>query len=246
MRIGIGGNRLVVSCDASAYSGHACINTHYGIDYSHNGYYHMGMKDQPASLSDALFSKVQRCVLGLLYGNPDRSFYANELFRLAGSGTGAVVRELAKLSASGLVTVNKIGNQKHYQANRDAPIFEELRGIVLKTFGMADVLRQGLLPISGKIAAAFIYGSVAKGTDTAKSDIDVLVIGDDIAYPEVYSALMTAEKQLGRKINPSIYGKEDMLRKLKGKNSFLTRIMAQPKIFLIGSERDLPETGQPG
>ena len=198
------------------------------------------MNYKTSNLTDALFSKVQRCVLGLLYGNPDRSFYANELFRLAGSGTGAVVRELAKLADSGLVTVNKIGNQKHYQANRDAPIFEELRGIVLKTFGMADVLRQGLLPISSQISVAFVYGSVAKGTDTAKSDIDVMVIGDDLAYPEVYSALMPIEKQLGRKINPSIYSNGDVLQKLKNGNTFLTRIMAQPKIFLIGSERDLP------
>lgn len=201
----------------------------------------MGVKDKTTNLSDALFSKVQRCVLGLLYGNPDRSFYTNELFRLAGSGTGAVVRELAKLADSGLVTVNKIGNQKHYQANREAPIFEELRGIVLKTFGMADVLRQGLLPISSKIAVAFIYGSVAKGTDTARSDVDIMVIGDDIAYPEVYSALMPAEEQLGRKINPSIYGNEDVLQKLKKGNAFLARIMAQPKLFLIGSEHDFPE-----
>ena len=197
------------------------------------------MKDQTASLSDALFSKVQRCVLGLLFGNPDRSFYANELFRLAGSGTGAVVRELAKLADSGLVTVSKIGNQKHYQANRAAPIFEELRGIVLKTFGVADVLRQGLLPISSKATVAFVYGSVAKGTDTAKSDIDVMVIGEDLAYPEVYSALLPVEAQLARKINPSIYSDEDVRLKLKKGNAFLTRIMAQPKIFLIGSERDL-------
>ena len=219
------------------------MNTRYGIDYSHLGYYHAGMKDKVVNLSDGLFSKVQRCVLGLLYGNPDRSFYANELFRLAGSGTGAVVRELAKLTASGLVTVNKIGNQKHYQANRAAPIFEELRGIVLKTFGMADVLRQGLLPVSGKIAVAFIYGSVAKGTDTAESDVDVMVIGDGIDYPEVYSALMPVEEQLGRKINPSIYSNGDVLQKLKKGNAFLTRIMAQQKIFLIGSDRDLPPTG---
>jgi hypothetical protein len=200
------------------------------------------MKDQFISLSDALFSKVQGRVLGLLFGNSERSFYANELFRLAGSGTGAGVRELAKLSASGLVTVNKIGNQKHYQANREAPIFEELRGIVLKTFGMADVLRQGLLPMADKISVAFIYGSIAKGSDTVKSDIDVMVIGDNIDYPDVYSALMPAEGQLGRKISPSIYNKEDVARKLSKRNAFLTRIMAQPKIFLIGSEHDLPAT----
>lgn len=215
-------------------------NTHYGIDNSHNGYYHVRMKDQSISLSDALFSKVQARVLGLLFGNPDRSFYANELFRLAGSGTGAGVRELARLSASGLITVNKIGNQRHYQANREAPIFEELRGIVLKTFGMADVLRQGLLPMADKISVAFIYGSIAKGSDTAKSDIDVMVIGDNIDYPEVYTALMPAETQLGRKVSPAIYNKEDIARKLKAENAFLSRIMAQPKIFLIGSEHDLP------
>ena len=217
-------------------------NTRYGIDNSRNGYYYVHMKNQSVNLSDALFSKVQARVLGLLFGNPDRSFYANELFRLAGSGTGAGVRELAKLSASGLVTVHKIGNQKHYQANREAPIFEELRGIVLKTFGMADLLRQGLLPMHDKISVAFIYGSIAKGSDTAKSDIDVMVIGDNIAYPDVYSALMPAEKQLGRKVNPSIYNKEDAIKKLRGGNAFLTRIIAQPKIFLIGSEHDLPES----
>ena len=180
--------------------------------------------------------------MGLLFGNPERSFYANELFRLAGSGTGAGVRELAKLSASGLITVNKIGNQKHYQANRVTPIFEELRGIVLKTFGMADVLRQGLLPMADKISVAFIYGSIAKGSDTAKSDIDVMVIGYNIDYPDVYSAFIPVEAQLGRKVSPSIYNKEDVARKLREGNSFLTRIIAQPKIFLIGSEHDLPET----
>lgn len=198
------------------------------------------MKNQPASLSDALFSKVQARVLGLLFGNPDRTFYANELFRLAGTGTGAGVRELAKLTAAGLLTVNKIGNQKHYQANRETPIFDELRGIVLKTLGMADILRQGILPMADKISVAFIYGSIAKGTDTAKSDIDVMVIGDHIDYPEVYTALMPAEAQLGRKVSPSLYSEKDVTKKLKAENAFLTRIMAQPKIFLIGSENDLP------
>lgn len=198
------------------------------------------MKNQPASLSDALFSKVQARVLGLLFGNPDRTFYANELFRLAGTGTGAGVRELAKLTAAGLLTVNKIGNQKHYQANRETPIFDELRGIVLKTLGMADILRQGILPMADKISVAFIYGSIAKGTDTAKSDIDVMVIGDHIDYPEVYTALMPAEAQLGRKVSPSLYSERDVTKKLKAENAFLTRIMAQPKIFLIGSENDLP------
>jgi predicted nucleotidyltransferase len=218
--------------------------TSYGIDNSHIGYHDADMKNQPTSISDALFSKVQARVLGVLFGNPDRSFYANELFRLTGSGTGAGVRELSKLSAAGLITVNKVGNQKHYQTDRDVPIFEELRGIVLKTFGMADVLRQGLLPMADKISVAFIYGSISKGTDTSKSDIDVMVIGSDIAYPEVYAVLMPAEAQLGRKVSPNLYSREDVAKKLNEGNSFLTRIMAQPKIFLIGSEHDLFNTTQ--
>lgn len=105
---------------------------------------------------------------------------------------------------------------------------------------MADILRQGLLPMADKISVAFIYGSIAKGTDTAKSDIDVMVIGDNIDYPEVYTALMPAEAKLGRKVSPSLYSEKDVTKKLKAENAFLTRIMAQPKIFLIGSENDLP------
>ena len=137
-------------------------------------------------LADALFAKTQRRVLGLLFGNPDRSFFANEIVRHAESGIGAVRRELAALEAAGLVTAKRIGNQKHYQANRAAPIFEELRGIVVKTFGVADVLREALAPLAAKIRAAFIYGSIAKGSDTATSDIDLMVISDEVAYADLF------------------------------------------------------------
>src|SRR5437667_8011461 len=121
-------------------------------------------------LADALFAKVQQRVLAVLFGNPGRSFYANEIIGLAGSGTGAVQRELARLEASGLVTVTRIGQQKHYQANATSPVFEELRALVLKTFGLTEVLRAALEPSSPSIRAAFVYGSIAKGKDTAASD----------------------------------------------------------------------------
>ncbi len=193
-------------------------------------------------LADALFSKVQQRVLGLLFVNADRSFYTNEIVRFIDSGIGVVQRELEKLAASGLVTTRKIGNQKHYQANRDIPIFEELRGIMLKTVGLADILRAALLPLSDKIHAAFVYGSVAKGNDTVKSDIDVFIIGDNLAYADLYNLLSTSEAKLGRPVNPSIYSMKELERKLMEKNTFVLRVLEQPKIFLLGSTDALPKS----
>ena len=193
-------------------------------------------------LADALFSKVQQRVLGLLFVNADRSFYTNEIVRFVGSGVGVVQRELETLAQSGLVTIKKIGNQKHYQANPDTPIFAELRGIMLKTVGLADILRLALLPLSDKIQTAFIYGSIAKGNDTAKSDIDVLIVGTELAYADVYEALSAHEDDLGRPVNPSIYSTQELQRKLAEENAFVSRVLEQPKIFLIGSENDLPKS----
>src|SRR5436190_20500810 len=119
------------------------------------------------SLADALFTKTQQRVLGVLFGQPHRSFYASELIRDAGTGSGAAQRELARLEASGLVVARRIGNQKHYQANAASPLFSELRNIVLKTVGLVEPLRQALRPIESEIRAAFVYGSVAKGSDQA-------------------------------------------------------------------------------
>jgi len=200
----------------------------------------MGMNS--IGLADALFSKVQQRVLGLLFVNADRSFYTNEIVRFVDSGIGVVQRELEKLAQSGLVTIKKVGNQKHYQANPDTPIFAELRGIVLKTVGLADILRLALLPLSDKIQAAFIYGSIAKGSDTAKSDIDVLIVGTELAYADVYEALSAHESDIGRPVNPSIYSTQELQRKLAEDNAFVSRVLEQPKIFLIGSDNDLPKS----
>ena len=196
------------------------------------------------SLGDALFTKTQQRVLGLLFGNPDRSFYSNELVRLSGVGNGTVQRELASLVASGLVTAGLIGNQKHYQANRAAPIFDELRGIALKTFGLADVLRGRLESLASRIQVAFVYGSVAKGSDTARSDIDVLIVSDRIAFADVIEALGDAATGLGREVNPAIYGRVEFEKKASEEGGFLARVIEGPKIFLIGADSDIPQPGK--
>jgi len=192
-----------------------------------------------AGLADALFSKVQQRVLGVIFGNPGRSYYATEIIRLAHSGSGAVQRELARLQASGLVTVTQVGKQKHYQANPDSPLFEELRGVSLKTFGLADVLRAALEPIATEIRAAFVYGSIAKGTDTAASDIDVLVISDTLGYADLFGALERASEQLGRKVAPTIYSTSEFQERLRMDNAFIRRVLAQAKVWLIGDEHVL-------
>ena len=189
-------------------------------------------------IADALFSKGRQRVLGVLFGNPGRSFYANEVIALAGSGTGAVQRELIRLAATGLVTVTRVGKQKHYQANAAAPVFEELRGLVLKTSGLADVLRAALVPLTGQIGAAFVYGSVAKKQDTAKSDIDLIVVSDSLTYADLFAALEDSTNRLGRKVNPTVYSSRELAKRRKQGNAFVTRVLAQPKIWLIGGERD--------
>ena len=196
----------------------------------------------PASLPDALFSKVRQRVLSVLFGTPDRSFYANEVIALARSGTGAVQRELAGLAAAGLLTMRKQGNQKHYQANANAPVFNELRGLVLKTMGLADVLMAALAPLAEQIDAAFVYGSVAKQQDTAQSDIDLMVISPGLGYADVFGALESASTTLGRKVSPTLYTPSELNKRLAKNNAFVARVLQQPKIWLIGNEEHLHVT----
>jgi predicted nucleotidyltransferase len=190
-------------------------------------------------LADALFSRTQQRVLGLLFGQPGRSFYANELIQLAGAGSGGVQREIARLVQSGLVTVRAVGNQKHYQADANSPLFDELRGIVIKTIGMTDPLRDALRPLASQIRAAFVYGSVAKQEDVAASDIDVMLISDSLTYADVFSVLEKTSVRLGRPVNPTILSAKDLARRRKSDNAFVKRVLAQPKIWLTGEEGDL-------
>ena len=190
-------------------------------------------------MASALFSKVRQRVLAVLFGNPNRSFYANEVIALAQSGTGAVQRELATLSEVGLLTVKRQGNQKHYQANADAPVFAELRGLVLKTMGLADVLRAALAPLAPQIELAFVYGSVAKQQDTADSDIDVMIVSTGLGYADVFGALESATATLGRKVSPTLYTPAEITKRMSQDNAFVTRVLQQPKIWLIGNEEQL-------
>jgi predicted nucleotidyltransferase len=202
----------------------------------------MGISTNPtehSALADALFPKVRQRVLAVLFGAPDRSYYANEVIALAQSGTGAVQRELASLSEVGLLTVRKQGNQKHYQANASAPVFSELRSIVLKTMGLADVLRVALAPLAAQIDAAFIYGSVARQQDTARSDVDVMIVSSTLGYGEVFGALESATVSLGRKVNPTLYTPADWTKRIEQDSAFVTRIWQQPKIWLLGNEAQL-------
>jgi predicted nucleotidyltransferase/predicted transcriptional regulator with HTH domain len=199
----------------------------------------MGTNTETINLSSALFSKVRQRVLGLIFAHPDRSFYTSEIIRTVDSGTGAVERELSRLQRSGLVSVERIGNQKHYRANRHSPIFEELQGLVLKTVALKEPLKKALEPYAGKIKTAFVYGSVAKGTDTARSDIDLMVIGDGLNYSDLYTTLQDVEDRVRRKINPMFLSLDEWRRRSAKDGSFTRKLGAHPKLFILGSERDL-------
>jgi len=189
-----------------------------------------------SALAQALFSTVQLRVLGLLFGQSERSYQGAELIRLARSGDGAVHRVLTRLAESGLVTVTRVGNQKYYQANAASPVYEELHGLIVKTVGLAAPLQTALAPFAEQIAAAFVYGSLAKGTDTAASDIDLMIVGDELDYAQVYTALQGAEAVLHRTVNPTIYSMKEFRKRKRAGNSFLERVLAQPRLWVIGSD----------
>jgi predicted nucleotidyltransferase len=202
----------------------------------------MGIKTvvvKSSNPADALFPKVRQRVLGVLFGTPDRSFYANEIIDLVQSGTGAVQRELKSLSEAGLLSVRKQGNQIHYQADVTSPLYLELRGLVLKTVGLADTLSAALAPLRAQISAAFIYGSMARQQDTAQSDIDVLIVSADLGYGELFAALEAAAHSLGRKVNPTVYSPANFRERIRQDNGFVTKVLKQPKIWLIGSEQEI-------
>jgi predicted nucleotidyltransferase len=188
-----------------------------------------------SSLADALFTSTQQKVLGLLFGQPDRSFFVTEIMELAKSGRGAVQRELLRLERAGLVSVQMHGNQKHYQANSDSPLYDEICSIVQKTVGLEESLRAAVESLPESVHLALIYGSVAKRTDTSISDVDLLIVADNLTLEDVYAALSPAEQLLGRKVNPTLYTSEEFNRRRARGNSFLKRVLDGPVIILAGS-----------
>lgn len=192
-----------------------------------------------SGLADALFTRTQQRVLGLLFGQPARSFTVRELIAATGAGHGAVQREVAKLARSGLVTMRQRGNQKHYRAEPTAPIFAELVAIVRKTMGLTEPLRAALAPLAERVLAAFVYGSVAKRSDHAGSDIDLMIVSDTLGYADVFTAVHPLAEQLGREVNPSIYSRVEWQRRVAQDNAFVRRVTEQPKLWLIGGQDDL-------
>ena len=187
-----------------------------------------------------LFGSVRRDVLALLLGRPGERFHLREIIRAAGGASGAVQREVRDLVAAGLVLRETSGRQVYFSANRDSPVFNELRSIIEKTAGTADLLRVALGPLyrRGRIETALIYGSVASGTQTARSDVDLLVIGD-ASLSEISAAVRRVEAKIGREVNPSVYGEHEFQERLARGTGFLKRIIAGPKLFVVGVDRDL-------
>lgn len=198
----------------------------------------MGTKNKPESLAAVLFSKTRRALLSLLYCHVDESFYLMQLVRAAGVGKGTIQRELKLLTEVGIICREKIGKQVFYRANSQCPIFEELRNVIIKTMGYADVLKADLAPIMKDIKVACIYGSVAKANEYKDSDVDILIIGN-VSYEDVVSAFKSSSLKLKREINPTIYPIEEFKSKLKVGNDFLQRILSDTKIFLIGDDDEL-------
>jgi predicted nucleotidyltransferase len=191
------------------------------------------------TMIDALFSKTCQSVLAIFYTRPTEHFYKNQVIRMAQLGNGAISRELDSLTAAGLLLVTKVGNQKHYQANQQAPLFPELKAIALKTFGLGDILREVLAPVEKNIYVAFIYGSIAKEEAVAGSDIDLMIIGDHLTYADLFKFLEKAESILSRKINPTFYSPKEWSQKRHQENNFIVKVISQPKIFIKGTENEL-------
>ena len=182
-------------------------------------------------------------MLALLLSHADESFYVRQIVKAAGIGQGTVQRELARLTEAGLLIREQQGNQVFFRANRDCPIFKELKALITKTTGATDVLRQAFLKLSGKILVAFIHGSVATGDERTGSDLDLIVIGE-ASFADVVAALHSAEDILGREINPTVYTHEEYRKKLASKQHFVTHLLKTPKVFLIGDDRDFARLGE--
>ena len=198
----------------------------------------MGITDYEKKLSSYLFNKTRRSLLALLFGRPDESFYVNQILQQLGSGSGAVQRELKMMTGAGIVVREKRGNQVYFRANSSSPIFDELKNIVRKTFGVADVIRESLDSIADKINVAFIFGSVARSTDDRASDIDLMIIGE-VPFSDVSSTISQAEKQIRREINPVVYPTAEFRQKVMDQDHFVNTVFEGEKIFLIGDESEL-------
>jgi predicted nucleotidyltransferase len=201
------------------------------------------MGTRRGTLSNILFSGGRRSILALLYGHADEQFYLREIARRAGTGIGATQRELRQLSEAGIIHGIRRGHQIYYQANRKNPIFAELKSILAKTSGIRDILLEVLAPLSDRIKLAFVYGSIARGEETSSSDVDLMVVGG-VSFADVASALSESEPKLGREVNPTVYGPREFREKLTAKNHFLSTVVKDKKLFVIGDGHEFRRLGQ--
>jgi len=197
------------------------------------------MRTKPQNdLGTLFFGAYRRQVLGLLLLHPDESFHLREIARATNTQPGTLRRELTQLADAGVLSREKMGNLVRYKADTACPIYDELRGILKKTVGVADVLRAALASLGNKISVAIVYGSVASGAERRSSDIDVMVVGT-VTFEEVVGALHASQEELRREINPNVYSLAEFKKEAKEKGSFLARVLKEPKLFIQGEENDL-------
>jgi predicted nucleotidyltransferase len=192
-------------------------------------------------LSETLFGRTRGAVLSVLYGHVGEVFYLRQLARLTDITLGPVQRELRQLVDAGLVSRKTIGVQTFYAANQESPVFAEIKSLITKTVGMHDILLAALEPLRKKIKVAFVYGSVAQSRETARSDVDLMVIGN-IGFGAIVEKLADAQRTLNREINPTVYSEKEFQKKLR--ESFLKNVLASEKLFVLGDENVLRELGQ--
>lgn len=197
----------------------------------------------PASRStSALFGATRRAILALLFSHSSETYYLRQIARVTGLGLGGVQRELKNLTAAGILRRTVRGNQVCFQANDKNPVFPDLKSLITKTAGVGGVLHSALAPLASRIKVAIIFGSIARGDDRAESDVDLLIVGST-SFGEVTSALAPAQKSLAREINPAVFPPAEFRAKLKARQHFLTSVLQQPKIFVIGDELELGRLG---
>lgn len=189
-------------------------------------------------IAAALFSPVQARVLGLLFGQPDRRFQSGELIRLVAGGTGAVQRQLARLTAAGVVTATTVANLKYYQAREASPVFLELWGLMAKTTGLAEPIRRALARFETTIEAAFIFGTATRGPGLEAGDIELMVHAKSLDASALAAALQPAEALLARHINPTVMTPKAWLAQLRVPQSLARQIARGPRITIIGSDVD--------
>lgn len=191
-------------------------------------------------LMDLLFAGTRQRVLAQLLLQPDTSFHLRELARLTGSNPGTLARELDKLTEAGLLLRTEQGNQRHYRANPRCPLFDDLAGLFRKTHGAVPILREALLPLAARIRVALVFGSVARGAESAGSDIDVLVLGE-VGFAELVQALHPLQQRLGREINPVLYAPAEFQARARNGDAFARELLDKPKVFLTGDKDELAE-----